>query len=96
MKIKILHPAKVELSEAVEYYNSQRNGLGYQFILEISDVIERINQFPEAWQLLSKRTRRCRTNKFPYGVVYKVYSDHILIISIMHLSRKPNSWKNNL
>lgn len=35
MKLNILAPARFELEQAVEYYNQERPGLGYQFAAEI-------------------------------------------------------------
>lgn len=96
MNIRILAAAEVELADAVEYYNCQSEGLGFEFAAEIRRTLDRIARMPKAWHPLSKRTRRCRTNRFPYGVVYQVRADFILIVSIMHLNRNPNSWKDNL
>ncbi|HMD98943.1 MAG TPA: type II toxin-antitoxin system RelE/ParE family toxin [Terriglobia bacterium] len=59
-------------------------------------AIQRILQYPEAWSPLSARTRRCRTNKFPYGVIYQIRGDTVLIVAVMHLHRKPGTWKNRL
>lgn len=39
---------------------------------EAKKTLERIMQYPEASPKLSKRTRRCRTNGFPYVVIYQV------------------------
>lgn len=94
MKIDFLEPAEIELHNAIEYYNGISSGLGYEFALEIKRTLERIIQFPEAWSPLSKRTRRCLMNRFPYGVIYQIRKENILIIAIMHLHQKPTSWKN--
>ena len=96
MVVKFLAPAQAEMAEAVAYYNSQKSELGSQFAEEIRRTIERILQYPEAWTSLSKRTRRCRTNKFPYGVIYQVRADVLLIVAVMHLHREPQTWRSRL
>jgi plasmid stabilization system protein ParE len=96
MKIEFLAPAEIELLDATSYYNMQSEGLGFEFAAEVKRTIERIIQYPEAWSKLSKRTRRCRTNRFPYGVIYQVRGETILIVAVMHLSRDPQMWKSRL
>lgn len=91
-----LSAAEAEFVEAVEYYNQQSEGLGFKFAAEVKRTLERIVQYPEAWTPLSKRTRQCRTNRFPYGIIYQNRSDKILIVSIMHLHRHPDSWKSRV
>ena len=94
MKIQLLEVAKDELDEAVEYYNREAPGLGADFLAEILNALGRIEKYPEAWHPLSKRTRRCRTRRFPYGIIYQIRSDEILVIAIANLHRKPNFWQN--
>jgi hypothetical protein len=96
MNVEFLEPAWAELLEAVENYNDQKEGLGFEFSDEIRATIERIIQYPEAWLLISTRTRRCRTKRFPYGVVYQVRGKTLLIIAIMHLRREPQYWKTRI
>ena len=96
INIKFLTPAEAEFFDAISYYNIQSEGLGYEFAAEVKRTIGRIIQYPEAWTKLSKRTRRCRTNKFPYGVIYQVKEETLLIVAIMHLSREPQNWKSRL
>lgn len=67
MVVELLAPAQAELEEAAAYYESQEAGLGPEFTREIKSTLQRILEFPEAWSPLSRRTRRCPTNKFPYG-----------------------------
>ena len=81
----------MELIDASSYYNIQSEGLGFEFAAEVKKTIERIIQHPEAWTKLSKRTRRCRTNRFPYGVIYQIKEETILIVAVMHLSRDPQT-----
>lgn len=85
INITFLDSAEAEFIETILYYNEQSEGLGYEFAAEVKRTISRIANYPEAWTTLSKRTRRCRTNRFPYGIVYQIREDKILIVAIMHL-----------
>jgi plasmid stabilization system protein ParE len=98
MNIKFLEPAAAELYEAIVYYNIQRNGLGLEFANEVEDTIERIKQNPEAWTAIStsKQARRCLTNRFPYGIIYQIRKNTILIVAVMHLKRRPQTWQSRL
>jgi plasmid stabilization system protein ParE len=96
MRIEFLEEAQFELDESVEYYNNEVEGLGETFLQEVLHAIDRIAKFPEAWHPLSKNTRRCQTRRFPYGLIYTVLNDTILIISVSNLHRKPNHWKERI
>ncbi len=96
MKVEFLSVAEREFTEAVEYYNQESEGLGFKFAAEVKRTLESIVQFPKAWMPLSERTRRCRTNRFKYGVIYQIREDKILIVAIMHLNRDPDSWKSRV
>ena len=57
MNIEFILPAEQELFEAIEYLNSESEGLGYEFAAEVQSTLERIIQYPKAWHPLSKRSR---------------------------------------
>ena len=94
--VDFLAPAEAELLEAIAWYNEQSEGLGFEFAAETLRTIERIVHYPRAWRALSKRTRRCRTNRFPFGIIFQIRNNRILIVSIMHMKREPNSWRRSL
>lgn len=96
MRVEFLEPAAAELDAAIAYYNEQKPGLGIEFEDEVRHCIQRIADFPNAWSPLSPRTRRCRTRRFPYGVVYQAGGSAILVVAVMHLHREPQSWRDRL
>jgi plasmid stabilization system protein ParE len=75
--VRFLEAARDDLHDAIVYYEAQRRGLGAEFRDEIRSTLERIERFPEAWRPLSQDIRRCRTHRFPYGVIYQVRAEEI-------------------
>jgi plasmid stabilization system protein ParE len=93
MNVRFSHAAELELGEAVRYYDLQMPGLGVAFLDEVEAALKRIIAFPEAWQTLSENTRRCRLHRFPYGLIYRVRHESVLIIAVGHLHREPGHWR---
>ncbi len=89
------HPGgRIEFIDAVAYYELSRKGLGLRLSREVYATINRVTLNPTAWPLISENTRRCFTKRFPYGVVYEIREDDILIIAVAHSSREPFYWSS--
>ena len=95
-KYRFTSAALSELREATLYYEQQEKGLGVKFLDEIDATVDRVQRFPHAWHPVSARSRRCRTHRFPFGLLYQVRSDEILITAVMDLRRDPQRWKELL
>jgi len=65
MKVRFLRPADWELREALNYYDSQKPGLGDDFLDELQKTLERVVNFPKAQPRVGKAIRRSRTHRFP-------------------------------
>lgn len=96
MQIKFLEIAQIELDEAISYYNYEMPSLGDSFLTEILNALDRVGNFPEAWHPCSKRTRRCQLRRFPYGIIYQIVKDEIIVVAIANLHRKPEYWKDRI
>lgn len=94
---QFLTPALLEVEAASQFYETNQPGLGLEFLDEVDHTIQRILANPQAWQVLEPDIRRCRLKRFPYGIIYtQVENGSVLIISVMHLHRRPNAWRENL
>ena len=96
MTVRFLKIAQVELREAVRYYESQASGLVADFLLEVTAAIDRITEFPAAWQTVDVELRRCQLSRFPYALVYAEDGDGVLIVAVSHLHRRPENWQRRL
>ena len=96
MKANILSVALEEAEEASDYYEKQREGLGYEFILAFEKTLKDIEVFPGLGSKIEENCRRRRLKKFPYGVVFRVHDDEIYVLAVMHLHRRPGYWRDRL
>ncbi|MEX0648766.1 MAG: type II toxin-antitoxin system RelE/ParE family toxin [Balneolaceae bacterium] len=94
MTIKFHSEARKEFFENAEYYEEQVVGLGDDFIDEVEKVLDVIEQQPSAGTKITDTERRFLLSRFPYGVIYSVEADQIVIFAMMNLRRKPGYWKS--
>jgi toxin ParE1/3/4 len=86
--------APTEYSEAVKYYAEQKVEVAQAFINAIEDAVYRIVESPNRYIAVEDEVRRCMARRFPYGILYTIYQEYILILAVMHCSRKPGYWKS--
>jgi plasmid stabilization system protein ParE len=91
----VFHPEALnEYADAVRYYTEQRTEIAQAFIDAIEDAVYRIRESPTRYNAINDDVRRCMTRRFPYGILYTIEQDYILILAVMHCSREPGYWKS--
>ena len=96
MNFRLLAPAAAELEEALAWYAAQAPGLERRFIDEMRTARKRIAARPNAWHPLGNGVRRFRLRRFPYGLIYVVEANEVIVLAVAHLHRKPNYWRSRL
>lgn len=93
------HPeAEIEFIKAIDFLEDQQGELGFEFSVEVYKSIQRITANPKSWAKVSKSLRRILVHRFPYGLLYHYDSEsnHVFIVAVMHLRRRPGYWKDRL
>lgn len=96
MNLEIIEEAKIDLFEAVDYYESKEAGLGVRLASEFAEVTASIAQTPLLWHERPNGYRRVNFPVFPYYIAYILRSDVIIIIAIAHGSRRPRYWYDRI
>ena len=79
-----------DLSEAFNWYETTRTGLGIEFLDEVEVYYDRIMKNPEQYQ--SHRNQRIAVMyRFPYKIVYEVEGETIVVYAVYHDKRNPES-----
>jgi toxin ParE1/3/4 len=89
-----LDEAREEMLAAADYYEEKMSGLGWEFIRQVHATVGFILAFPESGVAADARTRRSLVKRFPFGVLYRIEAERILIVAVMDLRRKPGYWRD--
>ena len=92
MKVRFLKPAQSEIDDAFAWYDSQSSGLGTQFLDNIDRAIRRIAAYPLSSVEIEQDLRRCLLSRFPYGIIYGIDSETVIVVAVAHLHREPRYW----
>ena len=96
MQISFLPEAGEEMIGAALYYHSQSFGLGMDYLSEVEKAVHSIATSPHTWPILQGDLRRRLIRRFPYGVLYRIEQEEIVIVAVAHLRKKPGYWKNRV
>lgn len=91
----VLHPeAEREFTAAAQYYESQRPGLGIDFIAAMDEAMDDLLRFPHRWRVIEHDVRRGLLRRFPYAFHYweKTTGEELEILAINHSKRHPVYW----
>jgi hypothetical protein len=64
--------AAEEMRAAAAYYETRERGLGDQFLDEVEEGLQRIQQFPRLWAIYEGQYRRYLLKRFPCGLIYRI------------------------
>jgi plasmid stabilization system protein ParE len=83
--IVFLNPAEEEMLQAAAYYEEQARGLGRDFLSEVQRTVDSIAENPGVGRVVRLSIRRRLMRRFPFGILYRVDPDEIVIVAVMHL-----------
>ena len=93
----VFHPQALnELIEAADFYEGRRAGLGTEFETVVQSAFIVIQENPLRWPLHRAGVRRYRLKRFPFAILYRPSAESLVVIAVMHLSRRPGYWTGRL
>lgn len=93
----IIRPeAEFDIQDAFEYYEAQSSGLGSEFVRAIDACLSGIGRNPQAYPVVYKQARRALIRRFPYGILYVINQDVIVVLACFHGRRNPKTWQDRL
>jgi mRNA-degrading endonuclease RelE of RelBE toxin-antitoxin system len=91
---------KTTIIEAADWYDTQRIGLGDDFVEDLLRVFDALENNPllNCRQHLSKNIRWRYPKRFPYRVIYEVIEDKrfVIIAAVVHAVRHDRVWRDRV
>jgi toxin ParE1/3/4 len=85
-----------DLQAASARYDSERNGLGLEFVLAVETAIAAVCVDPAANPIARGPLRRRRVLRFPYDVIFGINATSVVIVAVAHHHRRPGYWQKRI
>jgi toxin ParE1/3/4 len=93
MRLRYRAAAKLDILEAREWYGALSSALEERFANSLADTFTTILAHPRAFPEIEPQVRRALVPSFPYLVYYRLTSDTVRVLAVLHASRHPSTWK---
>jgi plasmid stabilization system protein ParE len=90
--VRYYEAAEDQLLNEIGYFELRVPGLGRRFYAEVRRAESLVAQFPQSPPEVLPGIRKCTLRKFPYSRIYSVEKDGLLILAVVHHSRRPRYW----
>jgi hypothetical protein len=91
-KVITLKAAAEDISDAYNYYENARIGLGDRFMSELLKRFSEISAHPQYYGYIDSQNivRDVKLRNFPYLVIYEIKNELVVIISVHNTYRHPD------
>jgi toxin ParE1/3/4 len=89
-KLEIRPLATLEVLEAFDWYELQREGLGVEFLNEAEAFYTSMLLNPSSYGFYDKPVRQGKIDRFPYVVVFEIFEESVVVYSVLMTRQDPN------
>jgi plasmid stabilization system protein ParE len=92
-KLTLRRNAQRDIDAAVTWYEDHELGLGLRLLDAVHVTIARLVETPEQFPVISPGVRRALVCGFPYAVYFKAARSSVIVLAVVHLRRRPGTWR---
>jgi len=87
--------AEKQAAQARDWYESQLDGLGRRFVVELDHAIQKAHENPLHYQIVHRKIRRVLLRRFPYAVFFIEEPERVVVLAILHQYEDPAKWRQS-
>lgn len=86
----LLKPRAILMTkDAYNWYETQKPGLGEEFLEELDVLYHKLESHPEYFGKVKKNFRQVALKRFPFVIVYEIIKTEVVVFAVFHTSRNP-------
>jgi toxin ParE1/3/4 len=85
--------AKEDVRTARDWYAKDRDELGKEFMNDLLAATNRIAGNAAQFAVVYRSVRQCCIGRFPYVISFRISSQRVEILAVLHGHRDPSAWK---
>jgi plasmid stabilization system protein ParE len=95
-KLLVAREAAQDIDEAYSWYETQRAGLGEEFLTCVDACLQAICRMPEMQEKVHEEYRRGLVRRFPFAIFYEYADGAVTVYCVFHTARDPAKWRKRL
>lgn len=89
--------ANQDIYDASQWYEEQKQGLGFDFIDDVEELLGYLESNPEIFQKKHGEIREAPLKRFSYVVLYSIENEkNVIVFAVFHTSKNPNKKRKRL
>ncbi len=88
--------ARLEYDEPAVWYETQKPGLGGEFVSEIERALSQACEMPQRFPKMVQDVRCIRVRRFPYSIFFRLRDDRLIVLAVFHARRNPMVWRERI
>ena len=84
--------AKQDLIDIIDYLHEISESYSIIFISEFEEYLAHLKEAPELFIRVRRKFRRMYLKRFKYHVIFRIDSDVVTILAVVHEHRHPDRW----
>jgi toxin ParE1/3/4 len=90
--IELLALAEKDVEAAKQWYRRCHPHLEADLILCVDETLARMARQPLSFPRVKGEFRHAFVHRFPYRIVFRLRSDLLVVVAVLHTRRDPRTW----
>lgn len=94
LPVLLRHEASRDVEDTRDYFEHLKVGLGQSFIHRLKESLCQIGAMPELYGIVWRNVRAARLKRSSFVLYYRVHTDRVEVLAVVHSSRDSSAWQS--